>query len=231
MPPPMVPAPITAARSIFVTGVSFGTSGTFAASRSAKNMCTSARDSSEVTQSANSSRSRASPSSKSSVNAPSMASMALNGACTPFAVLASAARAAAHATTHFWRSVIFSFSSRVFRTLADRRPSTLANSIASVKRCRCRRRRRRCPPASPWRGITRLSGRAHFDRQLGAAEPRQPLRAAGARNDAEQHFRLADFRIVAPSRGSGTTWQSRGRRQARCRGSPPRAASENLRSA
>ena len=83
MPPPMVPAPITAARSIVVTGVSFGTSGTFAASRSAKNMCTSARDSCEVTQSAKSSRSRAEPLSKSSVNAPSIASTALNGAFTP----------------------------------------------------------------------------------------------------------------------------------------------------
>ncbi len=83
MPPPMVPAPITAAREIVVTGVSFGTSGTFAASRSAKNMCTSARDSCEVTQSAKISRSRAEPRSKSSVKAASMASTALERRLDP----------------------------------------------------------------------------------------------------------------------------------------------------
>ena len=79
MPPPIVPAPITAARAIAIAGVSFGTSGTFAASRSAKNMWTSARHSVDVTQSANSSRSRAEPASKSSVNAASMASTRLEG--------------------------------------------------------------------------------------------------------------------------------------------------------
>jgi hypothetical protein len=31
---------------------------------------------------------------------------------------------------------------------------------------------------------------------LAAAQTRQPLRAAGARNDAEQHFRLSDFRVL-----------------------------------
>ena len=131
MPPPMVPAPITAARAIVVTGVSFGTSGTFAASRSAKNMCTSARDSCEVTQSAKSSRSRAEPRSKSSVNAPSMASTALNGALTPRAVFASAVRAAAQAATPASRLAIFSERSRVLRIAPA---FDLANAIASSSR-------------------------------------------------------------------------------------------------
>ena len=66
MPPPIVPAPTTAARLMSAVGVSFGTSGTFAASRSAKNRCRSAFDSVETTQSANSSRSRSEPSSNGS---------------------------------------------------------------------------------------------------------------------------------------------------------------------
>ena len=140
MPPPMVPAPITAARSIFVTGVSFGTSGTFAASRSAKNMCTSARDSCEVTQSANSSRSRAEPASKSSVNAPSMASTALNGALTPFAVFASArARRRARRDTGLRDRRSCPVSSRVFRIspLAAIDLRKLDRIVAADSRPRC----------------------------------------------------------------------------------------------
>ncbi len=64
MPPPIVPAPTTAARLMSLAGVSFGTSGTLAASRSAKNRWRSAFDSVETTQSANSSRSRSDPASK-----------------------------------------------------------------------------------------------------------------------------------------------------------------------
>ena len=45
MPPPMVPAPITAALLIGRTGVSSGTSGIFEVWRSAKNMWRSAFDS------------------------------------------------------------------------------------------------------------------------------------------------------------------------------------------
>ena len=64
MPPPIVPAPTTAARLMSAAGVSFGTSGTLAASRSAKNRCRSAFDSVETTHSAKISRSRRDPSSK-----------------------------------------------------------------------------------------------------------------------------------------------------------------------
>ena len=135
-----------------------------------------------------------SPLSKSSVKAPSMASTALNGALTPFAVFASAARAAAHAATPACRSAILSVSSRVFRTLAvgghrsaQTRWPRQEGSIPPDVIDDARRRRRG--------GHQRASRRAHFNRQLGAAQPRQALRAAGAGNDAEQHFRLADFRI------------------------------------
>ena len=74
MPPPMVPAPTTAARLMSLTGVSLGTSGTLAASRSAKKRCRSAFDSVDTTQSANSSRSRSDPASNASVMHASMAS-------------------------------------------------------------------------------------------------------------------------------------------------------------
>ena len=69
MPPPIVPAPTTAARLISLAGVSFGTSGTFATSRSAKNRWRSAFDSVETTQSAKSSRSRIDPSSNAQLEA------------------------------------------------------------------------------------------------------------------------------------------------------------------
>jgi hypothetical protein len=61
MPPPIVPAPTTAARRISTTGAAFESPGTFAASRSAKKRWRSAFDSVESRQSTNSSRSRAEP--------------------------------------------------------------------------------------------------------------------------------------------------------------------------
>ena len=76
MPPPIVPAPTMAARRMSRAGVSLGTPGTLAASRSAKNRCTSARDSVDTRQSANSSRSTADPSSNGSVTAALIASTA-----------------------------------------------------------------------------------------------------------------------------------------------------------
>ena len=55
-------------------------------------------------------------------------------------------------------------------------------------------------------------------------EPRQPLRAAGAGNDAEQHFGLADLRVLRGDAVVAGHARPRGRRRARCRGSPRRAA-------
>ena len=93
-----------------------------------------------------------------------------------------------------------------------------------------RRRSRSMMPGglSAFGGGDRLAVGAHLERQLGAAQPRQPLRAAGAGNDAEQHFRLADSRPWRRRRGSGTPWRLRGRRRARCRESRRRAAWRRL---
>ncbi len=65
MPPPIVPAPMTATRRISRCGVSFASPGTLATSRSAKNTCRWAADCGEFSSSTNSSRSRAMPAAKS----------------------------------------------------------------------------------------------------------------------------------------------------------------------
>ena len=80
MPPPMVPAPMIAARA---TGAAFspaGMPGTLVASRSAKKAWRWARLSSLATSSVNSRRSSASPSSIGSVTAARTASMHAAGA-------------------------------------------------------------------------------------------------------------------------------------------------------
>jgi hypothetical protein len=46
------------------------------------------------------------------------------------------------------------------------------------------------------RGRHRFAVGAHLERARRAAQPRQTLRTAGARNDAEQHFGLSDFGIL-----------------------------------
>ena len=80
MPPPMVPAPITAAERMGRVGVSSGTSGILEAARSAKKAWRSARDSGVWTSARKASRSQASPSSKGFVAATSIASTQRAGA-------------------------------------------------------------------------------------------------------------------------------------------------------
>ena len=50
------------------------------------------------------------------------------------------------------------------------------------------------PAASAVGGFDGLAERAHLDRLGDARQPRQPLRAGRAGNDAELHFRLSDLR-------------------------------------
>ena len=80
MPPPIVPAPITATLLIARVGVSSGTSGIFDAARSAKNAWRSARDSGDCTSCMNSSRSRLMPWSNGSVAAATRHSTQADGA-------------------------------------------------------------------------------------------------------------------------------------------------------
>ena len=80
MPPPMVPAPMTAAERMGRVGVSSGTSGILEAARSAKKACRSARDSGVCISSTKRRRSTAIPSSNGLVVAASTASTHLPGA-------------------------------------------------------------------------------------------------------------------------------------------------------
>ena len=52
------------------------------------------------------------------------------------------------------------------------------------------------PAACAFDAATGLPSVDICERERRAAEPRQPLRAAGARDDAEQHFGLADLGVL-----------------------------------
>ena len=80
MPPPMVPAPISAADLISCVGVSSGTSGILLTCRSAKNRWRSAFDSLVARSFSNSSRSRCTPLANGSVTAASTQSTMVSGA-------------------------------------------------------------------------------------------------------------------------------------------------------
>jgi hypothetical protein len=80
MPPPMVPAPITATLSSLRLAVSSGTSGIFEAARSAKNAWRSACDSGPIRSSTKSSRSMRTPSSNGFATEAATASMHFSGA-------------------------------------------------------------------------------------------------------------------------------------------------------
>ena len=110
MPPPMVPAPITATLSTLRTGVSAGTSGILEAARSPKNAWRIAFDSSDWMSSMKISRSRRMPSSKGIVTAASTASTHFSGAASPFEAAATALRAASKCARASGSSI---FTSRI----------------------------------------------------------------------------------------------------------------------
>ena len=80
IPPPMVPAPITATDLTARNGVLLGTSGILAAARMAKNACRRACDSGLFINSMNKDCSTSIPSSNGLATAASIASMHLSGA-------------------------------------------------------------------------------------------------------------------------------------------------------
>ena len=80
IPPPIVPAPITAAVLTGRVGVSSGTSGILAAARSAKNACRIDADSVETSSDSNSVRSTCMPSSNGFLTAASTHSRFFIGA-------------------------------------------------------------------------------------------------------------------------------------------------------
>ncbi|MNN11487.1 hypothetical protein D3C81_1244470 [compost metagenome] len=92
MPPPMVPAPITATFSILRTGVPSGTSGILLAARSPKKAWRSARDSGVVTRNRKPSRSCFRPCSN-GLSEPATASRHFSGAGKFLAIAATVLRA------------------------------------------------------------------------------------------------------------------------------------------
>ena len=119
-----------------------------------------------------------------------------------------------------------------------RAPSSAGASRPAILRAKAMRRvaqvcpRARVRPPGPWPGRLAAgtgSPTGHHLQRLGRADDaRQPLRAAGAGQQAELHFGQAARAPRARPRGSGTPAPSRGRRRARCRGSPPPPAWSRL---
>ena len=235
MPPPIVPAPTTAARAIVLRRRVL---------RHVGDLRGLALGEEQVTQRPRLGRhdavgeqlalAHASPSSNGDASAPaSMASTAGERRRACRGAVFSAPRASRRAAQagdavrvgdlHRQLARLAAISPAAARAVANaiapssRSPSTIAIDDAGGERLR--RRRSACPSVH----ISSAS--------RGAAQPRQPLRAAGAGDDAEQHFRLADLRVRRPPRGSGTPSPLRGRRRARCRESPRPAAWRRPRSA
>ncbi len=103
IPPPIVPAPTTATRSIVRAFVPSARSGILAAARSAKNAWRSARDSGVCTSSRNCARSKASPS----------ANGLLTAAATAFTHRSGAGRALRHGRDRIARELEKGFRVRI----------------------------------------------------------------------------------------------------------------------
>ena len=193
MPPPIVPAPMTAAVLIGRVGVSSGTSGILAAARSAKNAWRSAFDSGVCISVEE--RARARPCSPSSNGLqrppppPRRTSPARAAACSPRRRRSRAnceeplgvrvARPSGRAPAAAGR-----FSATTFAREGDaRRPAG-----------RRRRSRRRARVPASFSDSTRSPATIMFERRLERRHPRQPLRAAGARQEAELHLGQRDLR-------------------------------------
>ena len=136
--------------------------------------------------------SRVEPASKSIVSAASMASTAANGARAPRAVLPSAAARRLAGGQPGRRDRRSCPSGRASCGARRRRRVPRANAIAPSSRSPSTTAST-MPACARACGGDRLAVGAHLERERGAAQPRQPLRAAGAGDDAEQHFGLADL--------------------------------------
>ena len=132
MPPPIVPAPTTAADFTGITGVSLGMSGILLTSRSLKNTWISDLDCSENRQSRKSFCSTWQPSSNESFVAASIASIAATGASKPRCFLAAASRAEEKIRAFSAATPSFSLRSRVFG--AGLSATSRANAIAPARR-------------------------------------------------------------------------------------------------
>ncbi len=169
MPPPIVPAPMTAARTIGRTGVSSGTSGIFATCRSAKKEWIAPLLCGEGTSSMKICRSRARASSNGVVRVISIASTARCGATCPRARRARSLRIAAMESGLARAAASFSSRLRTFgcgpapseRREGDgaRREVAVDDRIDHAQALGLRRRHR-------------IAGQDHLDRRLDAGKAR-----------------------------------------------------------
>ena len=172
-------------------GVSFGTSGILATSRSPKNTWISAFDWSEYRQSRNSLASTWQPSSKGRLVAASMASMAASGAIRLRCFLRAASRAAAKIARVLLRRAqlliaLASLRSGLPRDLTREGHGT-AQEIAVDQPIHD-------PGIERILRLDRISAGTHFNCLGDASQTRQTLRARCSWNQAELHFRLANLR-------------------------------------
>ena len=188
MPPPIVPAPITAARRIS-EGCVPARPGILDTARSAKKAWISALDCVECRHSRNSSASCAHPSSKGRRVAASTASMAASGAVWPRFDFCACRRAAAKIAG----SAVAQFG------VAPAGPGRLVAGDFAGKRDSARQQVALDDPVHDARGerlvgADRFAESAHLDGLGNPRQARQSLRARCPGNDAELHLRLPHLR-------------------------------------
>ena len=195
MPPPIVPAPTTAARLIVLRRRVLrhvGHLGDLALGE--EQMAQRLRFGRDDAVGEQLALAHASPASKPASRPASIASTAANGARMPVRGLRRATRASPR--TPRARAFTASALMTISRDLADLARRRLAPSRTRSRRRADRRRRSRSmmPAAERLRRAATGLPSVHISSASAApAQARQPLRAAGAGNDAEQHFRLADL--------------------------------------
>ncbi len=195
MPLPIVPAPMIATLAIGIVGVSFGTSGTRATARSAKNACTSALHWSERRHSKKISRSRRTAVGK------RQRGRGLDRV--------DHLQRREHVAPRLPREVASRRQERRVRSRAcpvcrvDRASSARVIPPRRISRAKATAPARRSPlinrstrpAASASAAANRLARDAHVDGLFDADEPGQTLRALGAGNDAQVHLGLTHLRV------------------------------------
>ncbi len=185
---------MTAARVMSRAGVSFGTSGILATSRSAKKRCRSARDS--VGEHAVGEELALALSIRPRSPCVIAASMRVDGGerrpCAACGLGQRRARRLAGGDAGVAVGNLVCQVAHASRGAARRARSSRRYAIAPCSRSPSTTRST-IPSASARAAESGLPSVHISSASRGAAQPRQPLRAAGAGNDAEQHFRLADL--------------------------------------
>ncbi len=192
IPPPMVPAPITAALRSGSGCTCGGRSGMRRASRSAKKTCISAERCGLSRHSRKYSRSRAMASGGASVQAASMLSMIRHGASWPRAGAASLRRNSANSCGSTLRTCASSSAAR--RSGRRSAAAWRAYAIASAGRSSASASMR--PSASARSAGICAPLVMRLERRRGSREAREALRAAGAGDQSELHLRQPDAGVA-----------------------------------